>query len=161
VARQQSKAPPSAPKTPAEIQAALDAQFTASGLPTSPAQPNNVQAPTLPGDTVQTLADRQHVLNQGLAAASAPGALTGEMTDSQVSKPAETKAQRFRRLLSRRLTNAVRAIEVIAPLSNKHQYEYTDAQVEFLETKLREVCIATLLQFQGKQKTTGTLIEVP
>lgn len=51
-------------------------------------------------------------------------------TAPQETKPAETKRQAFVRLAQKRTTNASHAIEVIIPLTNKANYDFTDKHWE-------------------------------
>lgn len=48
--------------------------------------------------------------------------------NGQPAAPKESKAERFRRLANRRVPKALKMLSVIANLSNRAAYEYTDEQ---------------------------------
>ena len=62
----------------------------------------------------------------------------GKDAKPQAKPEAETKADKFRRLGKKRYVMAVERLRMISHLANRATYEYTDAQVDELLTKLND-----------------------
>ena len=71
----------------------------------------------------------------------------------------ETKAETFRRLANKRVTNALDKIRLIGNLANRGTYEYTDDQVDMIEQVLVRALNQTMgeLRHVKKNKPTFTL----
>ncbi|MDQ1271454.1 MAG: hypothetical protein QG657_1619 [Acidobacteriota bacterium] len=69
---------------------------------------------------------------------------------AEEKKTDNNKEQKFRALAEARLEKAVHTIELIAPLSDKNRYTYTDEQVKYILRTLRESVKTVENAFQGK-----------
>lgn len=65
------------------------------------------------------------------------------------AKPTEDKAEKFIRLGEKRLNNAVHAIQLLKPLSDRERYEYTERQAKFIITTLRKQVAELDSAFKG------------
>src|SRR6516225_10453332 len=73
--------------------------------------------------------------------------------------PDETKAQRFKRVGNRRLTNALRTISHVARLGNTLNYEYTPDQANKVLITLQEAVNRVKYAFSGQvAQTNGNLL---
>lgn len=70
---------------------------------------------------------------------------------SAPAKPKETPRARFVRLANRRVSNAVKRLQHVANLANRHQYEYTPAEAENISVLLT----ASLAKLQHAFKGNG------
>jgi hypothetical protein len=67
----------------------------------------------------------------------------------------ESKHDKFKRLVSRRVTNAIKKIELIGNLSSPG-YEYTPEEVEKIFTSLQQILDTTKSKFsKAKKEETG------
>jgi len=62
----------------------------------------------------------------------------------------ETKNAKFKALAEARLERAVHTIKLLAPLSDKNRYEYTDEQAKYIIKILKESVRNVENAFQGK-----------
>jgi hypothetical protein len=66
-------------------------------------------------------------------------------------KPAESKADRFRRLANKRVPAAVKRIGHVANLANRNQYEYTDEQRDKILTAIKDAVARLTTAFSGSK----------
>lgn len=78
------------------------------------------------------------------------GCKIGAKIMTEEKKANNTKEQKFRTLAEARLEKAVHSIELIAPLSDKNRYTYTDEQVKYILRTLKESVRTVENSFQGK-----------
>lgn len=77
---------------------------------------------------------------------------------TETGGPAETKAAKFSRLASARVTRAVKAINRVGALASA-QYEKTPAQVDKIESYLNAAVRATVTRLRGEAEA-DTNIEI-
>jgi hypothetical protein len=78
----------------------------------------------------------------------------GNANGDDEPKTVESKADKFRRLGNRRLGKAVKALNAIANLANRSQYEYTDEQVEIVVGVIASAVRTALEAFTPKPKAS-------
>lgn len=71
----------------------------------------------------------------------------------------ETKAAKFSRLASARVTVAVKRISLIGNLAGSG-YEYTEEQVDKIRQLLNEAVVAAMARFVAKNKTGDTVTQI-
>ena len=71
----------------------------------------------------------------------------------------ESKQDKFKRLASQRVTNAIKKIELIGNLSSPG-YEYTSEEVEKIFTSLQQLLEATRSKFSKAKKTDAPKFEL-
>lgn len=72
------------------------------------------------------------------------------MSDAEKAKRQKEKGDKFRTIGTRRLQNALKAINALAPLANKNAYDYSSEQVAVIEKHLDEAVTAVVEGFKGK-----------
>ena len=65
--------------------------------------------------------------------------------------------EKFVRLASKRVSNALRAIQLIANLSNRSNYHYTDEDVGKILKALSDEVVACRKRFEFAQKKQGNI----
>ena len=75
---------------------------------------------------------------------------------TETGGPAETKAAKFSRLASARVTRAVKAINRVGALASA-QYEKTPAQVDKIETYLNAAVRAAVAVLRGEAEADPTI----
>lgn len=68
---------------------------------------------------------------------------------------AESKADKWKRLVNSRGYKAVKAIGALSTLANRHQYEYTDEQVAKLLTALNTQVATVKAAFESRVKANA------
>lgn len=71
-------------------------------------------------------------------------------------KPAESKADRFRRIAGKRTAEALTAIEKVGHTSRSTTYEYTDEQVDKIVSALREKVDGVEAALKNGGESAGT-----
>jgi hypothetical protein len=66
--------------------------------------------------------------------------------------PNEPKDKKFRRLATKRVTKALKAIGYVKNLSNSNQYEYTEEQANKILSALTEAVASVKIAFSGEKK---------
>jgi hypothetical protein len=66
-----------------------------------------------------------------------------------------TDRDKFVRLANKRVSNAIKAIQLIGNLSNRSNYNYTDADVQKIFRALHEEMSASKKKFDMAQKRNG------
>lgn len=74
--------------------------------------------------------------------------------------PAETKADKFRRLMVRRLQAALKAISTMASLSNRSNYSYTTEQIGKVEMHISKAVTEMLVAFRSGTQHPQATIEI-
>lgn len=77
---------------------------------------------------------------------------TEPVANDDAARPDESKADAFRRLANKRVTVAMDKIRLVSNLSSRGNYEYTDAQVEAIETALLYSVQECMKQFRKGAK---------
>lgn len=62
------------------------------------------------------------------------------------------KAERFERLENERLAKTLEAIRILGNCADKHNYAYTDYQVEQMITAIRAQIYVTEMKFKGGRR---------
>jgi hypothetical protein len=78
---------------------------------------------------------------------------------TETGGPAETKAAKFSRLASARVTRAVKAINLVGALASA-QYEKTPAQVDKIESYLNTAVRTAIARLRGEEAGADNNIEI-
>lgn len=87
-------------------------------------------------------------------------------TDADIEQPepsapsGETKAEKFKRLATYRVTKAVERIKQIGHLSNASQYEFTEEQVQKINNLLTDTLATTMRKFDKKKGADEPVIDL-
>lgn len=65
----------------------------------------------------------------------------------------ETKSERFKRVANPRLIKAIKAIQLVGNCSDTGSYEYTDEQIDKLESALKQSVTKVVTQFRNRGAT--------
>lgn len=63
----------------------------------------------------------------------------------------ETKAEKFKRLVTKRLTNAVKTIQLVGNCADEASYDYTDEQADTVIEVLEKEIDAVKAKFKGSE----------
>lgn len=74
---------------------------------------------------------------------------------ARAAKPPETKAQRFERLVERRMVRALKALAAVAKLANRSQYAYEEADAALVMEDLGKGLLAVSTAFAGRKSVDG------
>lgn len=80
-------------------------------------------------------------------------ATLAEKPESEADTSNESKADKFKRLATNRVNNAIKQIENLGKLSTS-AYEYTDEQIDMIEGALREATDNALSKLRKTKKTS-------
>lgn len=64
----------------------------------------------------------------------------------------ESKSDKFKKLIDKRVSNAKRALRIVGNCSNKANYEYTNEQVEIIFKELRDSLEFQYNKYQKNKK---------
>lgn len=76
---------------------------------------------------------------------------------AQVEQPQESKADKFVRLVDRRLNRALKDIRSLIPLANRAAYEYTATDAEFIRKTLMDALADVVRAFEGQKQERPTV----
>ena len=75
-------------------------------------------------------------------------------------KPVESRADKFRRLASRRVSKALNMLRQVKALANKRQYDYTKEQADKIVDALNDAVAKIHDAYHGNTGEKSTLFEV-
>jgi hypothetical protein len=67
--------------------------------------------------------------------------------------------EKFVRLANKRVSNALKAIQLIGNLSNRSNYDYTEADIQKIFKALQDQVMASKKKFEMAQKRNGKTTE--
>lgn len=76
----------------------------------------------------------------------------GPLVTDPSQKPTETKAEKFRRLIVRRVNNALKHLQYVANLGDRRNYVYTEEEAKKVVGTINNAADAVLEAFSGSDK---------